>query len=120
MFIIIALLLVNVVPVFAQEEDVMLIERLHNMRLKQQDEEGAIRIQKFVQTNKQTQCSVEQQVRERLREVKDGKSSTGMSAANVTINAGHEELNITDNHGTINSDVNVQVIEQGGDENPCP
>lgn len=106
---------------FASEEDVMMVERIHNLRLKQQEEEGAIRIQKFVQTNKQRQCSVEQQVRQRLREIgTEGGGSDGMSAENITINAGHGELDIAGNHGTISSDVNIQIIEQAGEANPCP
>ncbi len=106
---------------FAQEEDLMMIERLHNMRLKQQDEEQAIRINKFVQMNNAAQCTPVQQIRQRMNDIRAKKNENDdMNAENVTINAGHENLNITDNHGTINSDVNVQVINEGGSNIPCP
>ncbi|PIR18260.1 MAG: hypothetical protein COV46_00815 [Deltaproteobacteria bacterium CG11_big_fil_rev_8_21_14_0_20_49_13] len=120
----IALLLSLFVPaagLFAGEEEVMIVERLHNMRLKQQDEEHAIRINKFIQMNNTTQCTPVQQVRQRMNDIRSQKNAgEGMNAENVTINAGHENLNVTDNHGTINSDVNVQVINEGGSDIPCP
>lgn len=101
------------------EEDVIVLDRVRKMRMRVQDEEGAIRIQKFIHSEGTNHCSPVQQVRERLKTTTSG-GENGFSNENVNINAGHGELNVTDNHGTINSDVNVQIVNEGGSNIPCP
>lgn len=88
-----------------------IIDRLRILRLKQQDEERAIRVQGHLSIQQTTACAPVEEARERLRELQettgDGKQ------VGVTVNAGHDAINITDNHGTINSDVNIQIIKPG-------
>ena len=92
------------------------LESLRRMRIKQQGEENAIRMLIFKNVQQEGHCTAVQQTRERMREAGRGK---GDSDEEIIINAGNEELNVTDNHGTINSDVNVQILKQN-DRNPCP
>lgn len=103
-------------PAFAQEENSIILQNLHRMRIKQQDEEVVIRAQIFKNVQQENHCTSVQQTRARLREVGRDKYSADND---IIIHAGNEQLNVTDNHGTINSDVNVQIIKQG-EENPCP
>ena len=106
---------------FAQElpegSDSFMLENLRRMRIKQQDQEYVIRAQIFKTVKQEQECTPVQQMRQRLRELK-GKHNDDIDDENIVINAGHEQLNVTDNHGTINSDVNVEVIKQG-QQIPC-
>lgn len=88
-----------------------MLQNLHRMRIKQQDEEMVIRAQIFKNVEQESHCTPVQQLRQRIRDIGTGKST----AEDITINAGHDELNVEDNHGTINSDVNVNIIKQGRD-----
>jgi hypothetical protein len=101
--------------VLANEDSVML-QNLRRLRIKQQDQENLFRVVMFKTLQTSPQCAPVQQTRQRLREF-GPKDGTGED--DIVINAGNEELNVTDNHGTINSDVNVNIIKQGN-ENPCP
>jgi hypothetical protein len=112
----IAVIFLLCLPAFGQQEDSVILQNLHRMRLKQQDEEVVVRALIFKDAQRDGRCTPVQQTRARLREVGRDKNNMGND---ITINAGTEQLNVTDNHGTINSDVNVQIIKQGG-ENPCP
>jgi hypothetical protein len=106
-----------VTAVLAQEDSIML-QNLHRMRIKQQDQESVIRAQIFKTVRQEGECTPVQQTRQRMRELK-GNHNDDIDDENIVINAGHEQFNVTDNHGTINSDVNVQILKQGRD-NPCP
>ncbi|MBI4211091.1 MAG: hypothetical protein HY540_00490 [Deltaproteobacteria bacterium] len=86
------------------------LETLRRLRVKQQQEEGTIRVVSNVNVVKQEICDPAQQARQRVRDLPE--RSEQAEQKNVTINAGHERLDVTDNHGTINSDVNIQVIQQ--------
>ncbi|MFH1653190.1 MAG: hypothetical protein ABIE74_03950 [Pseudomonadota bacterium] len=100
----------------SDEEDHVMLDSLRKMRSRQQNEEQRITVRKFVTQTTQKKCTPVQQARQRMREIERGN---GTHNEEVTINAGHEELNVTDNHGTINSDINIQIIKQGGDEDEC-
>jgi len=98
-------------------EDQTTLENLRKMRMKQQGEENVVRIQQFVnqQATKQ-QCTPVQQARQRMKDIEaaEGKAT----AENVNITAGHTTLDATGNNGTINSDINIQIIKNG-DSNEC-
>jgi len=100
-----------------KSDESYMLENLRRMRIKQQDHENVIRAQIFKTVKQEQDCTPVQQTRQRLRDLRDDSNDT--DDENIIINAGHEELNVTDNHGTINSDVNIQVIKQGR-EIPCP
>jgi len=108
-------------PYFAQtKEDTksnIMLDNIRRMRLKQQQEEIVIRETKFVHVDKERHCTPVQQIRQRIRDIE--ASSGKKNFENININAGHEELNVADNHGTINSDININVINQG-QERECP
>lgn len=96
------------------KEDTNMLENIHRMRIKQQDEETIVlRAQVFRASPEEPHCSPVQQVRQRIGDVGLGSGNT--NNGNITINAGHGELNTQDNHGTVNSDVNVNVIREGND-----
>lgn len=98
------------------DEDSAMLQNLRRMRIKQQDQENLFRVVMFKTVQTVPQCTPVQQTRQRLREF-GPKDGTGED--DIVINAGNEQMNVTDNHGTINSDVNVNIIKQGN-ENPCP
>lgn len=107
----IAVFLFFLLGIASAQNDSIMLENLHRMRIKQQDEEMVIRAQIFKSAGPESNCTPVQQVRQRIRDIGTGKTTD----KSITINAGHEELNVEDNHGTINSDVNVNVIKQGSD-----
>ncbi len=103
----------TVVKADESDESNLLLNNLRKMRNKQQGEEQVIRTRQFINyTETKYQCTPAQQVRQRIRNI-EGGSDEDETQQNVTINAGHENLDITDNHGTINSDVNIQVVNNG-------
>jgi len=93
------------------KEDTMMLENLRKMRMRQQQEEIVIRETRFVQVDRQQHCTPAQQTRQRIRDADAASGKT--SYENININAGHDEINVTGNNGTINSDVNVNIINQG-------
>ncbi len=101
---------------WAQNNDEQMLHNIRNMRVKQQQQEVVIREQKFLHVEEESHCTPVQQTRQRLRDIEAFDEDNTQKS--VTINAGHEELNVTDNHGTINSDINIQMIEQG-ETRPC-
>lgn len=113
-------LILNPGGVLAQspdEQELHMLESLRRMRVKQQQEEKLVRIQGFMNVQKERRCTPVQQARQRIR---DMEASLGeANSENVNITAGHGEINVTDNHGDINSDINVQIINQG-DQRDCP
>ena len=60
---------------------------------------------------KEKRCTPVQQARQRIRDIE--AASGNANSENVNITAGHGEINVADNHGTIDSDINVQIINQG-------
>jgi predicted membrane protein len=101
--------------VVASAEDATL-KNLRSMRMKQEQQEIVVREQKFVRVENETHCTPVQQTRQRLKDIGNGERPA--SVTNLSIHAGHEEMNIDNNQGTINSDVNVQVIKEG-DHKEC-
>lgn len=92
-------------------EETMMLDNLRKMRMKQQQEEIVIRETRFVHVDKERHCTPVQQTRQRIRDAETASGKT--SYENININAGHDEINVTGNNGTINSDVNVRIINQG-------
>lgn len=107
----------SVLPARAGGEEAAMLENLRKMRTKQQQEEIVIRETRFVHVDKEKHCTPVQQTRQRIRDAEIASGKTGYE--NININAGHEEINVADNHGTIDSNVNVQIINQGR-ERECP
>lgn len=100
------------------EEDVYMLENLRKMRVKQQDEEAhTVSVRQFVNQQIGQGCTPVQQVRQRIKDIEAARGDTTDEDVNIT--AGHGTLNITENSGTVNSDINVQIIKQGGEENEC-
>lgn len=99
------------------DDEPALLDRIQRMRIKQQGEEGPTRVQHFINTQAEKQCTAVQQSRKRVKDIDAERGET--KAENVNITAGHGSLGITDNHGTINSDINIQIINQGKGEE-CP
>ena len=98
------------------EQELLMLENLRRMRVKQQQEEKVVRVQGFMNVRKERRCTPVQQARQRIRDI---ETSLGEAySKNVNITAGHGEINVADNHGDINSDINVQIINQG-DERDC-
>lgn len=120
-FLFILTLGMNIGLVFAQnadDQDAIMLDNLRKMRMRQQGEEQiVVRVQQFTSPQNKSQCSAVQQARQRLKDIEEAGGDT--DTENVNITAGHGELNVTDNHGTINSDISVQIIKQGGDESEC-
>ncbi|PIU58350.1 MAG: hypothetical protein COS89_00860 [Deltaproteobacteria bacterium CG07_land_8_20_14_0_80_38_7] len=97
-----------------EEEEAIVLDNLRRIRQRQQQEEIVIREQRFVTNNNEGQCTPVQQTRQRIRDIEE--SSGDAQGDNITINAGHGELDVTDNHGTINSDIDIQIINQGKEQ----
>ena len=100
----------------SDERELFMLDNLRRMRSKQQQEEKVVRVQGFMNVQKEKRCTPVQQARQRIRDIE--ASSGEANSENVNITAGHGELNVADNHGAINSDINVQIINQG-DERDC-
>jgi hypothetical protein len=100
--------------VASAKEDTNMLENIHRMRMKQQEEETIVlRAQVFRGSPEEPHCSPVQQVRQRIGDA--GMGSENQNNGNITINAGHGEINANGNGGTINSDVNVNVVREGHD-----
>lgn len=93
-------------------------QSLQNLRSKQELEEqkGAIRVIPTLPTNMRPQCTPIQQTRQRLRDLQmtDPKKA---NTDNMYFNVGHDEINIKDNKGNVENNVNINVDE--ADENRC-
>ncbi len=94
-------------------------EGLTQMRQRQQAEEGGTVVRMIqqplvVQTDQA--CSPAERARQRIRDL--GGSQTKVSGS-VNVEAGHGEVKVDDNHGSINNSVNVQINAPGGNERKC-
>ncbi|MBI1908555.1 MAG: hypothetical protein HYS22_00060 [Deltaproteobacteria bacterium] len=82
---------------------------INDMRMKQQAEErnSVVRVIQPMMTPQRDVCSPIQQARQRLRDLatKDKKS-----VGNLNVEAGHGEVKVDGNSGTVNNSVNVQVV----------
>ena len=96
---------------YAADEQDTTLQNLRSMRMKQEQQEIVVREQKFVRVEKETHCTPVQQTRQRLKNIGNGEKPG--SVTNLSVHAGHGEMNIDNNQGTINSDVNVQIIQEG-------
>ena len=97
-----------------EKQDPGLQQALSQMRLKQQDEENStvVRVIQQPMVVQTADCSPSELVRQRLRDL--GGSQTRV-AGSINVEAGHGEVRVDDNHGSINNSVNVQVNAPGGD-----
>lgn len=94
-------------------------EALTQMRQRQQAEEGGTvvrMIQQPVTVQTDQACSLSERVRQRIRDL--GGSETKVSGS-VNVEAGHGEVKVDDNHGSINNSVNVQINTPGGNDRKC-
>lgn len=98
------------------EEEQMMLESLRKMRVKQQNEEGTLRIQHFINQQTEQKCTPVQMARQRVKDIEEARNDN--QTENVNITAGHGELNVTDNSGTVNSNINIQIVKQG-EEKEC-
>lgn len=90
-------------------------EALTQMRQRQQAEESGTvvrMIQQPVVVRTDQICSPSEQARQRIRDL--GGSQTKVSGS-VSVEAGHGEIKVDDNHGSINNSVNVQINAPGND-----
>lgn len=97
----------SVVCATSLEEGVL--DRIIQLRLKQEQEENVVRVIQPMGIPQQDVCSPSQQTRSRLAFAGKGSKNIG-SAGNVTIQAGHDDVKIDNNSGTINNGVNVQIV----------
>lgn len=94
-----------------------MLHTITELRMKQEQEENSVIrvIQQPVMLQTEQVCSPVEQARQRIREV--GRSEEKF-AGTVTVEAGHGEVAIDNNSGTVNNDVNVQVVNPN--ERLCP
>ena len=97
--------------------DPALLDAIHQLRVKQAEEEGSVIrvIQQPVMLQTQQVCSPAEQVRQRMRDLGAVKERT---VGDVTVEAGHGEVTVDGNSGTIDNSVNVQVVNPN--ERICP
>ncbi|QQR79609.1 MAG: hypothetical protein IPJ69_09650 [Deltaproteobacteria bacterium] len=88
--------------------DPQMLQAITNMRQRQEGEEGStVRvIQQPIVTRVEQGCTLSEQARQRIRDLGSEKHTIG----NVNVEAGHGEVTIDGNSGTINNSVNVQVV----------
>lgn len=97
----------------AEEEEPDLTQTINEMRLRAEDEEGAVRvITQPLTVQEVSHCTPVEQVRQRIRDLRGTKDPL---IGDVTVEAGHGDITIEDNSGTIDSSVNVQLINPGNE-----
>ena len=106
------LILLTLFPVAAQAvppagEGTSFLEVITNLRMKQQQEETAVRVVQPVVLQQEDTCSPVQQIRQRIRDVGGKENRT---TGNVNITAGHSDVTIDSNSGTVDNSVNVQIV----------
>ncbi len=102
------LLSTSALAVDPPHQDEEILNTLHQMRLRQEEEENVVRvIQQPVVTQVRQVCSPVEQARQRLRDLAASKTR---NIGDVTIEAGHGEVTVDGNSGTIDNSVNVQVV----------
>jgi hypothetical protein len=85
-----------------------LLEAVNHMRLRQEGEENnSIRVIQPASMQLEEACSPVQQSRQRIRDL---VKAEGPSGGSVSVEAGHGEINVDNNSGTVNSSVNVQIV----------
>ena len=106
----------NVIAVDADTHDPAMLDAIHNMRMKQQDEENsARRVVQQITVEQRSFCTPEQKIQARLGQV---GAKTGSSVGNINLNAGHKDVKVDGNKGSIDNSVNVQIVNPN-DENNC-
>src|SRR3989338_10484901 len=97
----------TVLAVEPNPNDEATLDAIHQMRVRQESEENVVRvIQQPVTVVNQTACSPAEMARQRLRDL-GAKEKTKIG--DITVEAGHGEVAVTDNHGQIDNSVNVQM-----------
>lgn len=92
----------------AADAGVNTLERLIQVRMKQEQEENVVRVIQPVALQMSDVCSPVQQARQRLENA--GKKGEGEQIGDVKIEAGHKEVKIEGNSGTVNNSVNVEIV----------
>ena len=96
---------------WAQEEEPDLTTTINEMRLRAEDEEGAVRvIMQPLTVQAVSYCTPAEQARQRVRDLRGTKEPL---IGDVTVEAGHGDITIEDNSGTIDTSVNVQLLNPG-------
>ncbi len=106
--------------VMAQDEK-NLGEALHQMRVKQQEEEqSVVRIIAQPHTIKRViSCSEVQLTRQRLRDIGQESEKQEQKFNGIKVELGHDNTRIRDNHGTINNNINMEVVQQNEADDRC-
>ena len=109
------LLFTGVIALRAEASPAGTAETIRRMRLRQEDEEKVVRvISQPVTLVRQEPCTPGEKARQRVRELGGPDGFTGT----VNVEAGHGEVSIEGNSGTINNSVNIQV--DSPDAPKCP
>ena len=95
--------------------DPALLNAIHEMRMKQQAEENNSVVRVIQQPMRAQNCSPVEQARQRIR---DMGAKEGKAVGQVNVEAGHGEVKIDGNSGTVNNAVNVQVVNPN--DRTCP
>jgi len=92
---------------------------INQMRLKQQSEEQSVyRVIQTPVTHKQVlSCSEIQMARQRLRDIGNKNGENHRQYENVEVNMGNDNMTIEGNRGTVNNNINMQMVE--GNEGRC-
>ncbi|MBI2066690.1 MAG: hypothetical protein HYW02_06425 [Deltaproteobacteria bacterium] len=91
-------------------KDPVLLNNLHEARVKQEDHENVVRvIQQPIQMMQGNLCQPIEMARQRIRDL---GSSKKWGDGTINVEAGHGEINVESNAGTINNSVNVQMVTQ--------
>lgn len=116
LFLVIRLLLsASAFAVELDPHDAEMLNAIHEMRTKQENEENTVRvIQQPITVTTQQGCSPSELARQRIRDL---GAKEGTKVGNVTVEAGHGEVTVKDNHGQIDNSVNVQMVNP--DERRC-
>lgn len=85
---------------------------LNEMRLRAEGEEQRVfRIIQQPGANELPRCSAIQQTRQRLRDIGDKESDhESLNYDTFNVEVGHDDMTIQSNDGTINNNVNVEVV----------
>ncbi|MDO8462384.1 MAG: hypothetical protein Q7S98_05965 [Deltaproteobacteria bacterium] len=98
-------------PVFAVEppgQEPIVLDAIHNMRMRQESEENVFRvIQTPMPMSQGPTCTPVDRVRDRI---KDLPGNTNQFSGTVNVQAGHENVTVESNEGSINNSVNVQIV----------
>lgn len=102
------LLSVSTMASEAKSSDPMILERITNMRTRQEAEENNVyRVIQQPITVRQDVCTPVEQARQRIRDL---NGPDGEKIGTINVEAGHGEVTIDHNSGEINNSVNVQAV----------